>query len=514
MADIQVIETTVTTSTVIDQGTVGPQGPVGAQGVPGIDGSSGLFVVRVTESTEATPNSLLLADTSGTDSGSTYTLPLSPQTGWRVRVIDVGGAVATKPITIAGNGYDVAGYGETRTISEPYRGESFVFDGENDSWRLEEKVLFDGKMAAETHAARTDNPHGVTAAQSGAIPKSLLTAAGSMLTSSAAGTPVEFLAGAGGKTLRMVGGLPTWSDAPNPNLLIDGNFDYWFEGTSQTASGFGSDSMSRNEHVGCTKTHSRGVFAAGDTDGWDAPADYYSRTVVTSVSGAANYARKAWRLEGVTRFVGKKTFSFRGRAPSGAANVACEVRQNFGSGGSADVTGIGAQLVALTTSFEKKTVTVDVPSCVGKTIGAGSYLEIIIWYNAGSDFASRASNLGQQSGTFDIAQVKLELGSVATPFVAPDPQHELDRVNRYYEIGHFRMLSFASSAGGYVGRDYRYRVEKRAIPTFTATNIYNAGCTSRSVPSANTPSYFEAIADTTGTGGVDYSFDWKSDARI
>lgn len=141
MTDVISLETVGSATTVINQGTVGPQGPVGAQGFPGLDGAAGLFVVSVTESTTVSANSFLLADTSGTDAGATYTFPASPQTGWRVRVLDVGGSVDTKPITVAGNGHDVADGGETRTISVPYAGESFVYVGETDSWQLEEKAL-------------------------------------------------------------------------------------------------------------------------------------------------------------------------------------------------------------------------------------------------------------------------------------------------------------------------------------------------------------------------------------
>lgn len=268
------------------------------------------------------------------------------------------------------------------------------------------------------------------------------------------------------------------SSMGNGNHIIDGNFDFWFEGTVQTTSGYGSDTMSRNEHVGCTKTHSRGVFAAGETDSWDAPATCYSRTVVTSVTGAANYVRKTWRLEDVSRFVGKSQLSFRGRIPSGAANVAVEARQCFGAGGSSDVTGIGSQLVPLATEWAKKTVSLTIPSIAGKTIGSGSYLEIVIWFDAGSGFSTRAANLGQRSGTFDIAQVKFEIGDIATRFVWPDPQHELFRLQRHYQstfpnftapahgTGSFTYKS--TSNGGFVPNayfDHRFSIVMRASPS-------------------------------------------------
>lgn len=53
----------------------------------------------------------------------------------------------------------------------------------------------------------------------------------------------------------------------NPNLIIDGNFDHWFEGTSQTSAGYGSDTMWNNSNVGTTKIHSRQTLALGETEG-------------------------------------------------------------------------------------------------------------------------------------------------------------------------------------------------------------------------------------------------------
>lgn len=336
-----------------------------------------------------------------------------------------------------------------------------------------EATITAATASVTAHAARLDNPHQVTAAQSNAIALSLGVAKGDLIAYSADATPARLGIGAEGQVPRVSSAATTgiaWGDAPNPNSIISGNFDYWFEATSQTSSGYGSDTTSRNEHVGSSKTHLQGVFAPGDTDAFDAPAQYYSRTVVTSVAGAGNYVRKTWRLENVRNYVGLKTFSFQGRVPSGAANVAVEFRQYFGAGGSAGVTGIGSQLVACATGWAKQCITVTLPSVVGKTIGSGGddYLEIVIWFDAGSSFASRTANLGQQSGTFDIAQVKFEHGEVATPFVTPDQQHELSRIYRYF---------YSTSGVGWKGIVYTttqvtrlgsiHPVEMRVSPTIT-----------------------------------------------
>jgi len=270
---------------------------------------------------------------------------------------------------------------------------------------------------------------------------------------------------------------PGWLPASltGDNLIIDGNFDHWLEGTSQTTSGYGSHTMSRSEFNGCAVTHLRGEFIAGETDNWDAPATYYSRSVVTSVAGATNYARHVWGLGGVTEFVGKQTFSFRSRVPSGATNISVEFIQYFGANGSTTVTGIGSQLVVLSTDWAKRIVTVDIPSVAGKTIGAGNFLALIAWFDAGSSLAPRAANLGQQSGTFDIAQVKLDHSAFATPFVAPNSQDELRRILPYYYTTYSNGVTpgTASRVAALVDRcpttewnySLRFPVPMRAIPS-------------------------------------------------
>jgi hypothetical protein len=202
------------------------------------------------------------------------------------------------------------------------------------------------------------------------------------------------------------------------NYLINGNFDKWDYATSQTSSGYGSDNRWSNVNTGSTETHSQQV--CGDTERALFNAMYFSRTQVSSSAGNSNYCQKYQAIENINLLAGKTvTLSFWAKADANR-NIAIEFYQNFGTGGSpsAAVTGIGAQLVALTTSWQKKTITVTIPSIVGKTLGTDgvqtTYTALKIWFDAGTDYASRSANLGQQSGTFDIAQVKLEDGLVAT----------------------------------------------------------------------------------------------------
>lgn len=221
------------------------------------------------------------------------------------------------------------------------------------------------------------------------------------------------------------------------NHIINGNFDIWQRAVSQTSNGYGSDDRWLNESLGTTKVHSQQAFALGQTL---VPGDqkYFSRTVVTSVPGAGNHCRKSQRIERVATNAGRKaTYSFYFDVDT-AKNIAVEFVQNFGTGGSpsAEITAIGAQLVAVTPGFKKYVVTVDLPSVAGKALGTGGndYLAMVFWFDAGSSFDARTVSLGQQSGTFDLARVQLEEGVVATEYEMLPPEETEQIAKRFYNI--------------------------------------------------------------------------------
>lgn len=314
------------------------------------------------------------------------------------------------------------------------------------------------------------------------------------------------LVGSGDVGLKMTGGYN--------NYIIDGRFDFWYEGTSQTSSGYGSDTMWSNIHSGSTKTVSQQAFAVGSVfpDGTLCPA-YYSRTVVTSVAGTGNYIYKTQVIEDVTRLAGKTvTLSFYAKADTNK-NIAIEFSQTFGTGGSpsASINGIGSQLVALTTAWQKFSITVTLPSISGKTLGttantSGTYLGI--WMEAGSTYNSRTASLGQQSGTFDIANVALVEGTVPFDgnFLAPAVE-EL-RVMRYYEAGNMRLRSYIASTNNAVAYS-KFTSIKRTVPTMT---FVNAGGTA--TPSVNIVFTDGASVLINGSGYVDFFYSFKADARL
>jgi hypothetical protein len=76
----------------------------------------------------------------------------------------------------------------------------------------------------------------------------------------------------------------------------------------------------------------------------------------------------------------------------------------------------------------------NVPIIFGRTIGTTDFLNVILWFSAGSTFATRSSSIGLQNNTFDVWGVQLEEGTVATPFRrnANSIQGELAACQRYF----------------------------------------------------------------------------------
>jgi hypothetical protein len=219
------------------------------------------------------------------------------------------------------------------------------------------------------------------------------------------------------------------------NAIINGNFDIWQRGTSQTAAGYGSADRYASNRVGTTCTMSRQAFTVGQTDVPGEPT-YFCRMAVTSVAGAGNLSLLEQKIEGVRTFAGQQvTVSFWAKADA-AKPISAELMEAFGTGGSPSsaVEALGVSKVTLSTSWQKITTTVTLPSISGKTLGSDNNDAIVlrIWFDAGSTYNTQTDTLGQQSGTFEIAQVQVEPGPVATPFERRPIGLELALCQRYY----------------------------------------------------------------------------------
>jgi len=229
------------------------------------------------------------------------------------------------------------------------------------------------------------------------------------------------------------------------NAIINGAFDFNQRGfTSLTASGYGHDRWRLTAGGDGTTTYTPQTFTPGAAPFAGNEAVGFARVVTTGQTNSLVASLLAQRVEDVRTFAGQTvTISFYAKSGSGTPQISLQFLQNFGSGGSTDVNTFVVKHT-LSTSWERYTASVTVPSISGKTLGAGSYLNLLIWVSAGSTFNSSTDSLGIQSNTFDIWGVQLEAGTVANDFRrnANSIQGELAACQRYYwrlsEGGNYR----------------------------------------------------------------------------
>jgi len=264
------------------------------------------------------------------------------------------------------------------------------------------------------------------------------------------------------------------------NKIINGCFRVWQRATSQTTYGYGSDDRWMNVSVNSTHTSSRQAFVVGQTTVPGNPK-YYSRTVVGSVVGNNSYCVKSQFIEDVLFFSGKTvTLTFYAKANI-SRKMGIEFTQSFGTGGSpsAQVTALAAQNVQLTSAWQKFKIVVTLPSVSGKTFGTdgNDNLGLIFWFDCGSDWSARAPGVGQQSGTFDLTKVQLEMGGIDTEFEDRPIGMETAMCERYFQ----EQVLDASAPSGIHYHSMSFSTIMRTAPAMTYVGEYSSNFDSLSV---------------------------------
>jgi len=256
------------------------------------------------------------------------------------------------------------------------------------------------------------------------------------------------------------------------NAIINGDFRINQRAfTSTTTNGtYGFDRWQLVTNNG-TCTYSSQAFTVGNAISGYEPINH-ARMVTSGQTLAGAYSLLIQKIEDVRTFAGQTiTISFWAKAASGTPKVVVETEQYFGTGGSpsANVTTYAGQ-ATLSTSWNRYSVTVAVPSISGKTLGTtagSSFFELNLWTSAGTDFNARTNSLGIQSTTIDFWGVQVEAGSVATPFEQRPIGTELALCQRYYWRGGNASPGIFSSAS-LARYSVRFPVSMRIAPAVSA----------------------------------------------
>lgn len=317
-----------------------------------------------------------------------------------------------------------------------------------------------------------------------------------------------------GTLFQLVNAFPYSSSPSFRNKIINGNFDFWERGTSFAVGNAYTADMWKQASTGSNSVTTQQSFALGQTAVPNNPS-FFVRNVVTSSAGSGNFVSFAQPIEGVGTFSGQYVaVSFWAKADT-TRNMAVEMFQSFGTGGSPSgaVTGISVKTCALTTAWQKFTNIVLIPSVSGKTLGSNGNdaLNINFWFDSGSNFSGRNNSLGQQSGTFDIAQVQIESGTAALAFEVLNPQQILALCQRYYEVLNFsngQIIAIGQAvSAAIVNGSISYKVRKRssnqAVGVTGTAVAWTAGALSAGGTLAvGTRSVDAALIQITGAAGL------------
>jgi hypothetical protein len=199
---------------------------------------------------------------------------------------------------------------------------------------------------------------------------------------------------------------------------------------------------------------------------------------ITGQAAAGDFFYMAHAIENVRTLAGKQvTLSFLAKATAGTPKIGIEIVQNFGSGGAPSaVVNTAISAVTISAILTRYSVTFTIPSISGKSLGTNNddSVSIFLWMSSGSTNAARASNIGIQNSSFDVTDVQLEEGSVATAFERLPQQVQLAWCQRYF----YRWTSEVSNIGFLVGQAtsttgagilVNFPVKMRAAPTFSSS---------------------------------------------
>jgi len=209
------------------------------------------------------------------------------------------------------------------------------------------------------------------------------------------------------------------------NRILNSDFSIWQRGTSFTNPAAFSYLVDRwrwgTDGTGSTTVFSRQTFTPGAAPVTGYEGDYFLRWDRSVATTGATYDDFYQPIEEVQTGANQTvTISFWAKAAA-AKTLTLVLSQNFGSGGSAQVS-TTAGTASVTTSWQRFTLTVALPSISGKTVGTGSSLGFVFRAPFNTTF------------TFDIWGVQLEQGSTATAFQTATGtiQGELAACQRYY----------------------------------------------------------------------------------
>jgi len=262
------------------------------------------------------------------------------------------------------------------------------------------------------------------------------------------------------------------NNASNENLLRNGNFLVEQNGTSWQ----GIPTTGNIEYIADGWFYHRGGSSTANVAtsrslATGLPVAFKAIRITTFSGGLpSSFSIFCQQIKGAQLLDGQTvTISFWAKTTS-SRRIAVVFRQDYDS-----VTGIKETLAGnatLTNGWELYSFTFDAPSSdTTFTFGTESFVGLWIWLEAGSDYDSRTGGIGTQSGQTDIANIKMEIGNLATPFQASSYEDELSKVQRYFEKStddiYMSMGGYGDASTVKASAYVPFAAQKASAPTVT-----------------------------------------------
>lgn len=296
----------------------------------------------------------------------------------------------------------------------------------------------------------------------------------------------------------------------NENFVLNGNFDFWQRGTSTSDMSYRTYLADRFSYyrIGSSRHSMERVSAALPAAnifplGTASPIEYALRITTTTadpVLSGNDYSGLQYHVEG---------YDFRKLLMSGSMTLSFWVKSNVVGKYSVtfrneDWTRSYASTYTITEAdtYQKITMTVPTPVWDSSNWHKGNRAGLRIWWGMSSTSNLLAPealentwqnanllgiegqvNCGANVGDYwDLAQVKLEAGTVCTPYAQMNYAEELTKLERYYEKSYMTadQPGTVRWAGARTVDDWvivptahfnmPYRTRKRAVPTTTVWN--------------------------------------------
>ena len=264
------------------------------------------------------------------------------------------------------------------------------------------------------------------------------------------------------------------------NLIINGGFDVWQRGTSQSSTGYG-----------CADRWGMHRVTNGAQRSTDVPnGDFkYSMQYTSLTTGMIDLWMRQY-IEDYGRVIRdtSKTFTVSFWAKANRVGVV-----------SVDLNDRNHGSITVDTTWQKYSHTF-----TGDALYAGD--------NAMLDFGSN-----ENAWTINITGIQLELGSVATEFEHRSYGEELALCQRYYQVTEASIYATATAANQSKSLASTLVVSMRAVPTVTLGTVHrNSNVSISYVPSSVRISDKRLLwrALSAGSGYVDYAADFKLDAEL